>query len=249
VGRLCRSEAEREIILRTYSPPILTPLRCDKSLPFAARYQQRMAHPFQNRFLLRVAHRPPEFRLLIFKLRADILAKLVKKVVAPRLQQFVVSRRSRPDLGVDKLGSLCILYIYRPTQMGESFIISQADKRPMYLQIMEQIKQRVAVGDWAAGQPIPSIRQLAVEIGVSVITVKRAYLELEREGVIVTRQGKGSFVASGSEVGTRIREQELAQHLEQAVRSAALLGLSPQDLEKRIKASYERVTDREKESV
>jgi GntR family transcriptional regulator len=133
--------------------------------------------------------------------------------------------------------------------MDESLIISQADKRPMYLQIMAQIKQRIAVGDWAAGQPIPSIRQLAVDIGVSVITVKRAYLELEREGVIVTRQGKGSFVASDSEVGTKIREQELAQQLEQAARSAALLGLSPKDLEKRIRATYERVTDAEKESV
>jgi len=135
------------------------------------------------------------------------------------------------------------------TQMGGSFIISQADKRPLYLQIMEQIRQRIAVGDWASGQSIPSIRQLAVDIGVSVITVKRAYLELERDGVIVTRQGKGSFVASDAHVGTRIREQELAQHLEQAVRSAALLGLSPKDLEKRIRASYDRVADAEKESV
>ena len=57
-----------------------------------------------------------------------------------------------------------------------TFTLSQTDKRPMYLQIMEQIKQRVAVGDWAEDQPIPSIRQLAVDIGVSVITVKRAYL-------------------------------------------------------------------------
>jgi GntR family transcriptional regulator len=133
--------------------------------------------------------------------------------------------------------------------MNDVFIISQADKRPMYLQIMEQIKQRVAVGDWAAGQAIPSIRQLAVDIGVSVITVKRAYLELERERVIATRQGKGSFVASDSEVGTRIREQELAQQLEQAARSAALLGLSPKDLAQRIRATYDRITDAEKESV
>lgn len=129
------------------------------------------------------------------------------------------------------------------------FVISQIDKRPMYLQIMEQIKQRIAVGDWAAGQPIPSIRQLAVDLGVSVITVKRAYLELEREGVIATRQGKGCFVASDSEVGARIREQELAQHLEQAVRSAAMMGLSQKNLEKRIRAIYDRVTDAEKEPV
>lgn len=129
------------------------------------------------------------------------------------------------------------------------FVISQTDSRPMYLQIMEQIKQRVAVGDWAAGQAIPSIRQLAVDIGVSVITVKRAYLELEREGVIVTRQGKGCFVASDSEVGARIREQELVQHLEQAVRSAAMMGLSQRNLEKRIREVFERVTDAEKETI
>jgi GntR family transcriptional regulator len=129
------------------------------------------------------------------------------------------------------------------------FVISQSDSRPMYLQIMEQIKQRIAVGDWAAGQAIPSIRQLAVDIGVSVITVKRAYLELEREGVIVTRQGKGCFVASDADIGTRIREQELAQHLEQAARSAAMMGISQKSLEKRIRAVYDRVTDADKETV
>ncbi|MGH9715955.1 MAG: GntR family transcriptional regulator [Candidatus Acidiferrales bacterium] len=131
--------------------------------------------------------------------------------------------------------------------MPEIFLISQADKRPMYVQIMEQIKQRIAVGDWDTGQAIPSIRQLAVDIGVSVITVKRAYLELEREGVILTHQGKGSYVASDSDLRARIREQELTQHLEQAARSAALLGLSPKDFEKRVRASYERVTDAENE--
>jgi len=114
---------------------------------------------------------------------------------------------------------------------------------------MEQIKQKIAVGDWAAGQAIPSIRQLAVDIGVSVITVKRAYLELERDGIIVTRQGKGCFVASDSDVGARIREQELEQHLEQAVRSAAMMGLSQKSLEKRVRAMYDRVTDEEKEPV
>lgn len=129
------------------------------------------------------------------------------------------------------------------------FVISQTDKRPMYLQIMEQIKQRIAVGDWSTAQAIPSIRQLAADIGVSVITVKRAYLELEREGVIVTRQGKGCFVASDSQVGERIREQELGQHLEQAVRSAAMMGLSQKTLEKRIRAIYDRVADEEKEHV
>ena len=95
--------------------------------------------------------------------------------------------------------------------MRGAFTISQTDKRPIYLQIMEQIIQRIAVGDWAEGQAIPSIRQLAVDLQVSVITVKRAYLELEREGIIVTQHGKGSHVASKPSLGARLREQELQQ--------------------------------------
>ena len=73
--------------------------------------------------------------------------------------------------------------------MHSDIVISQSDPRPMYLQIMEQIKQRIAVGDWAREQEIPSIRQLAITLRVSVITIKRAYLELEREGIIVTQHG------------------------------------------------------------
>jgi GntR family transcriptional regulator len=119
-------------------------------------------------------------------------------------------------------------------------VISQSDTRPMYIQIMEQIKRLVAVGDWPAGQEIPSIRQLAVDLRVSVITVKRAYLELERDGVIVTRQGKGSFVAEGRDLGTKLLEQDLAKHLGEAVRLAAQLGLSPKQLAVRLREAADR---------
>jgi GntR family transcriptional regulator len=128
---------------------------------------------------------------------------------------------------------------------GGPFIISQSDRRPMYLQIMEQIKQRIVVGDWTEGQPIPSIRQLAVDFQVSVITVKRAYLELEREGVIVTQQGKGSRVASSAGLGARLREQELEQHLEQATRIAVQLGLQPTQLEERLREAGDRISEKE----
>ena len=130
-----------------------------------------------------------------------------------------------------------------------SFVISQSDKRPIYLQIMEQIKQRVAVGDWTEGQAIPSIRQLAVDLQVSVITVKRAYLELEREGVIVTQQGKGSHVASNPGLGLRLQEQELEKHLEQALRLAGLLGIRPKELEARLRETGDRRMDKEEEQV
>lgn len=119
--------------------------------------------------------------------------------------------------------------------MHNGLTISQADRRPMYLQIMEQIRHRVAVGDWKPGQEIPSIRALAVGLRVSVITVKRAYLELERDGVIVTRQGRGSFVADDVDLGTSLKEQELDEHLTAAVGIARLLGLTAGQLEARLR--------------
>jgi GntR family transcriptional regulator len=129
--------------------------------------------------------------------------------------------------------------------MNGPLTLSQSDKRPMYLQIMEQIRQRIAVGDWQEGQPIPSIRQLAVDIAVSVITVKRAYQELEREGIIVTHQGKGSHVANVPGLGARLREEELQQHLENAKRLAAELGIRPKELERRLRAAGDRIAERE----
>jgi GntR family transcriptional regulator len=127
-------------------------------------------------------------------------------------------------------------------------VLSQADGRPMYLQIIEQIRRLVAVGDWKAGQPLPSIRQLAVDLSISVITVKRAYLELEREGIIATQHGKGSVVAAVRDVGTRIYEQELARHLEEAARLAALLGLGPRELHRRLRGVTDQIADVIKES-
>jgi|SRR5215472_15630126 GntR family transcriptional regulator len=129
--------------------------------------------------------------------------------------------------------------------MRGAFVISQSDKRPMYLQIMEQIKQRIAVGDWNEGQSIPSIRQLAADLEVSVITVKRAYLELEREGVIVTKQGKGSHVAATAGLGAQLREKELQQHLEEASRLAATLGIRPKELEHRLREAGDRIAEKE----
>jgi GntR family transcriptional regulator len=119
--------------------------------------------------------------------------------------------------------------------MHSDLTISHADRRPMYLQIMEQIRHRVAVGDWQPGQEIPSIRALAVSTRVSVITVKRAYLELERAGVIVTRQGKGSFVAENVDLGAQLRHEELDAHLAKAVALGRELGLGIDDLHERLR--------------
>ena len=114
-------------------------------------------------------------------------------------------------------------------------IISQADPRPLYLQVKEQLLHRVAVGDLKPGEEIPSIRQLAADIRVSVITIKRAYLELELEGVIQTRQGRGSFVAENVGLDARLKEQELDQHLQAATAVATLLDLTEEELIERLR--------------
>jgi GntR family transcriptional regulator len=113
--------------------------------------------------------------------------------------------------------------------------ISQTDARPMYLQIMEQIRQRIAAGDWAAGRELPSIRVLAADLRVSVITVKRAYLDLESEGVIVTRHGKGSFVADVNGLAGELQEEKLDEHLAAAAEIARSLNLADDDVATRLR--------------
>ena len=118
----------------------------------------------------------------------------------------------------------------------------------MYLQLMDQIRRRIAAGDWPRGHELPSIRVLAADVEVSVITVKRAYLELEREGVIVTRQGKGSFVAEGTDLGAAIRRRELDEHLTAATQLAQLLGFGPHELETRLREIHDQLELKEKKA-
>ena len=118
--------------------------------------------------------------------------------------------------------------------MKFGFLLPQTDPRPMYQQIIEQIKQRIAVGDWPPGTLLPSVRELATDATVSVITVKRAYLELGRQGVIATQQGKGSWVNDTVDLGT-IQKAELLHHLEQAGKLAVALGIPEPDLVQLIK--------------
>lgn len=65
---------------------------------------------------------------------------------------------------------------------------------PLYLQLKQQIIQRVMTGEWKPGYQLPTVRQLSVELSINVNTVSRVYQEVEREGFIRTQQGKGTFV-------------------------------------------------------
>lgn len=117
--------------------------------------------------------------------------------------------------------------------------LSAADPRPMYQQIVDQLTARVLAGDWPPGQPLPSIRELAAASGVSVITVKRAYEELERAGVIATRHGKGSVVAERADHARAQHAAALARQLADAAASAARLGLDRAALHAQLDAAFD----------
>lgn len=110
-------------------------------------------------------------------------------------------------------------------------IISNSNPKPIYEQIVIQIKNLILNGTLTEGEALPSRRFLAKELRISVITTKRAYEELEREGFIETVTGKGSFVA-GQNIEL-IKEEQLKiteGYLIQALESSRLCGLSLEDL-------------------
>lgn len=126
---------------------------------------------------------------------------------------------------------------------GSSHIILSQTGGPLYQQIVNQIKQKIAVGEWIAGEEIPSIRQLAADLRVSVITVKRAYLEMEHAGLIVTQHGKGSFVAADVAGGPQIFEQEMVGHLEEVARLGTTMGMSEHEIVSRLRKALEENED------
>lgn len=75
------------------------------------------------------------------------------------------------------------------------FDISSSDDRPIYVQIMDGIRAGIVLGTWRADEPLPSVRQLAVELRVNPNTVQQAYRELERDGVVYVQRGQGTYVA------------------------------------------------------
>ena len=133
--------------------------------------------------------------------------------------------------------------------MNSELVISQADRRPMYLQIIEQIRQRIAVDDWQPGFELPSIRALAASLRVSVITVKRAYLELERDGVIATRQGKGSFVADSADLSTQLRRAELDARLAAAADLGYRLGMTADEIAARLRTALQKRSEDERHTT
>ncbi|HVF67441.1 MAG TPA: GntR family transcriptional regulator [Pyrinomonadaceae bacterium] len=112
---------------------------------------------------------------------------------------------------------------------------------PIFRQIVQQIKTAVALGRLQPEDPLPSVRQLAVDLAVNPNTVARAYLDLEIEGVIYKRQGAGTFVSTqGVRVSKNERRKVLGELMEKALVEGVNLGLDEEEL----RESFERVLEK-----
>lgn len=119
-----------------------------------------------------------------------------------------------------------------------TILIDNRNGQPIYEQIYAQIKSQIISGALEEDELLPSIRSLAKDLGISVITTKRAYDELEQSGLIYTAAGRGCFVARKN--AELLREESLRQieeHLEQACRLAAASGVTGQELQEMLRLS------------
>jgi GntR family transcriptional regulator len=123
-------------------------------------------------------------------------------------------------------------------------LISPAAPGALYEQIIEGIQREISAGRLRPGAALPSFRQLAADLMVSVITVKRAYEELEREGIVYRRQGLGTFVSeTGGDRNRESRKAEAAQLFLDAIVSAREAGLSDREIVSLVRESLANLSN------
>lgn len=121
-------------------------------------------------------------------------------------------------------------------------IISSKTNQPIYEQITSQIKAMVMSGELKQGDPIPSMRSLAKSLHISVITVQRAYEDLQRDGFVETTVGRGSFIsAGGREFYQEERQRQAEEHLMEAADIGRTSGIPLEKLQELLRMFYEEV--------
>ncbi|HVH46148.1 MAG TPA: GntR family transcriptional regulator [Labilithrix sp.] len=115
---------------------------------------------------------------------------------------------------------------------GGPLVLSKASGVPFYRQLRDQLDDRIRSGVLPPGHPLPSIRELAAQLLVSVITVKSAYEELEAQGLIASRQGRGTFVADNATAASKKHfESQIARELASLAQRAASVGVEKDRLQ------------------
>lgn len=118
---------------------------------------------------------------------------------------------------------------------------------PIYLQVMAQVKHAVATGEMKPGDQLPPVRQLADELDVNFNTVARAYRLLDKERIISTQHGRGTFILSPASKKSegRLRQQDLVALIEQLLKEAQKLGFSPSEIKARIEEHIGNLKEQE----
>lgn len=110
------------------------------------------------------------------------------------------------------------------------FQCDTTSRTPIYRQLIEQVRSAVARGRLEPGERLPSVRQLSRDLVVNPNTIARAYTELEREGTIITQQGRGVFVAEPrTDLTKRARQKQLEERLDQLITDAVHLGFTAEE--------------------
>jgi GntR family transcriptional regulator len=118
--------------------------------------------------------------------------------------------------------------------------INEADSRPLYLQIIAQVREQVRSGKLQSGDELPSVRELAVSLGINMHTVRSAYLKLRDQGIINLRLGRRATIAKARQpVQNAEAEAELQLQLDEWMTDAFLLGLSPDNIKKMVEKRLE----------
>lgn len=119
-------------------------------------------------------------------------------------------------------------------------IISNTSDKPLYLQIKEQIKEAILKGELQEGDLLPSVRAFANDIGVSVLTTRRVYDELEQEGFAISQAGRGTFVAMGNlELLRDSKRRVVEEDMQKAIHNAKLFGITKEELQKMMDILFE----------
>ena len=119
------------------------------------------------------------------------------------------------------------------------FLVNPRSKQPLYEQLVEQLRRQIVLGGMKAGAAMPSVRQLATELGINPNTIQKAYRRMEEEGMILSVPGKGSFVSDNlAEMLTKQREDQ-RNKARQVLLSCREMGITKEEIVQMVEAIYE----------
>lgn len=128
------------------------------------------------------------------------------------------------------------------------FVIDPRNKAPLYEQLAQQIRWQIAMGFLAPDEPLPSVRQLSGELGINPNTIQKAYRQMEQEGLIYARAGKGNFVTPAVDEQRRKQQTEQLTLLEKEICKAKDMGITGEQLRELVDHAFGNATNAEERS-